>query len=520
MLLAVCAIVYGLFLGTPGFASSEAHRVVPGWTMAQSGDWLRLEMFGTPYLRKPPGAPWAIGAAGAILGYSEWTARLPSALGASLGVLITLGFATRWFGRRAGLAAALAQALTPVMWAGAGWGRSAEIEMLCVLGAQAAALGVMHALVFIPACERRTPGACLRVDRAAALVAIVLGTFLTVIMKGAAAAPVLAAAGLAGLLFGRPRVCDPSPHAGRLRSGLVATAAAALLGGGLAVGLWWRVWTHSHGPGAVTEEGSFLWTRPVGVLTLIPSAWAAALPAGLALLMPIVARRSRGTNGDDRGGCASAVCSALTVAWPLALVIYAVVGVGNPRYALPAIGLLFPVAGFWFAQVWTVGTTRRPLRSSDRLGRALSLGHPAVWPAVLLPGAIISAYLYTHREQAHVTREVGARLAEITAERSDAAARVPAVIVADGVVEARPDVLLYAVRASASDSTRLLDAPVRGRWLKPPMPGHTDFAQGRAVFLLLRDDEPTPPALSGVPPLETFRFGKYRAAVWPAPAAP
>ena len=48
--------------------------MVPGWTMLRTGDWWHVEMFGQAYFRKPPGMPWAIAGASALLGETEFAA--------------------------------------------------------------------------------------------------------------------------------------------------------------------------------------------------------------------------------------------------------------------------------------------------------------------------------------------------------------------------------------------------------------------------------------------------------------
>lgn len=508
LLIGVCVLVYGLWLGTPGFASSEGHRVVPGWTMAQSGDWLRLEMFGTPYLRKPPGTPWAIGFAGRLLGYNEWSARLPSFLAAMLGVLACWAFSLRWFGRTgfgagklgedrfsraAALAAALAQALAPALWP---WGRSAEIEMSCIFGTQLASLGLIHALVFIPLARRSDPIAPLPFDRIAAVTAISLGAFIAVITKGAAGAPVMLAALAVGLYHAGLRAA--------LRRPLWLVALA--VGAGAAALLWWRVWVHSDGPTAVKEDGSFLWEHPLRVLTLLPSAWAAALPASLAFIPAILVgmpARDPGDSPDDQPVLRRRLATSLAAAWLLAVLAYTITGVGNPRYALPAIGLLFPFAGYWIARAWRRFSERTQESQADgtrRLERQLALGHPAAWPAVFLIAAVTVAYLYTHRNEAHVTRHLGESIPLYV--RDFASMNPPVVtIIADGVIEARPETLLYAQQA---------DPTLRVRWIKPATLEAAAAAGESPTYLFLRNDEtPDDERKLLLPSVHTF--GRYVA---------
>ena len=121
LLVAVCCVVYLPGLGATGFSMSEGHRVIPAWEMlddARAGEahWMVPRMFGTAYLRKPPGVMWAIAGSSAVLGETEFAARLPSAVAATLLALAVWGFSTRWLGWPWGLAAGLAHALLPVLW--------------------------------------------------------------------------------------------------------------------------------------------------------------------------------------------------------------------------------------------------------------------------------------------------------------------------------------------------------------------------------------------------------------------
>jgi 4-amino-4-deoxy-L-arabinose transferase-like glycosyltransferase len=48
------------WLGSSGLSQSEGHRAIPGWTMLERGNWIVPHLFEQPYLRKPPGMPWAV----------------------------------------------------------------------------------------------------------------------------------------------------------------------------------------------------------------------------------------------------------------------------------------------------------------------------------------------------------------------------------------------------------------------------------------------------------------------------
>jgi hypothetical protein len=70
---------------------------------AQEGHWLIPHLNGTPYLNKPPLAPWMVAASFKCLGVGQWQARLPVIL-ATLWSAIVVGWLTRRiFGKGKGL---------------------------------------------------------------------------------------------------------------------------------------------------------------------------------------------------------------------------------------------------------------------------------------------------------------------------------------------------------------------------------------------------------------------------------
>src|SRR5262249_19703541 len=143
LVLVVGVLVYWPMLGVPGFGSSEGHRVGPAWEMLRTGDLEHLRLFGVTYLRKPPGMPWAIAASSALLGRTEFAARAVSALASTLMPLLAFWFTGRWLGRPWGLAAGLAQALSPLFIT---LGRTAEIDPLNCLATQLAAFALVSLL--------------------------------------------------------------------------------------------------------------------------------------------------------------------------------------------------------------------------------------------------------------------------------------------------------------------------------------------------------------------------------------
>ena len=73
--------------------------------MLQSGDWITPRLDGIKYFEKPPLHYWATAAAYRLFGVHEWTARLWTALGGALGVLLLIGLGARVYGRSVGLLA-------------------------------------------------------------------------------------------------------------------------------------------------------------------------------------------------------------------------------------------------------------------------------------------------------------------------------------------------------------------------------------------------------------------------------
>ncbi len=73
----------------------------------ETGDWVTARLNGVPYFDKPPGQVWAMALSFALLGTSDWAARVPMALAAM--VLCWLAWRTgRWaFGDAGGLYAGL-----------------------------------------------------------------------------------------------------------------------------------------------------------------------------------------------------------------------------------------------------------------------------------------------------------------------------------------------------------------------------------------------------------------------------
>ncbi|MEZ6242542.1 MAG: glycosyltransferase family 39 protein [Phycisphaerales bacterium] len=471
----VCAAVYWPLLGRGGLAMSEGHRVIPGWEMLDSGDWLTPQMFGEAYVRKPPGMSWAVAVSSMAFGRTEWAARAVSALAATLMALVAWRVGTRWFGSPWGLAAGLAQALMPQMWES---GRSAEIEALDNLGTQVAALAVLEIMMSAP--RARTS------QRLALGVVLAIGLIVMGLAKGPAGAPVIAGAMISGVIVRRRGIVRPELWGG------LALGTLAL------VGVLYAVWRSVEASGLGSPEGlhgTHLW-RPghlLGVITLAPTAWVWALPASLAFLFVWGPDARREVEGDEEGGERLVRARALAYAWLVSLGIYTALGISNARYAAPAAALL-PLGVAYVARgAWRAGAFTDRRRA---IARAMLLGAAWSWVVVLTIGAW--AYIATREASVRATsgREAGLEMARVLAEGIESGQiTTPTTLAADDAIEARPEVLGYARRelARAGHAGELQMAWVVGNWEDlGPKPGGLTLIRldaGSEEYHLIEQDE-------------------------------
>lgn len=464
ILLLVCLLVFWVRLGDGGFHASEAHRVAPAYSMLDSGDWLVPHLFEQPYLRKPPGMPWAIAGMSELLGRTEFAARAVSALASTCMALLAFAFAARWFGPRVALAAGLAQALMPVLWES---GRAAEIEALNHLATQAAALCLLDAIVFARTRKAR--------------LALALGAGIAIagaaLAKGPASAPVLLAVIAAACVVGR----SLRPLTRVL---WVALIPAGVIIGALALAIARAVEQLPLQPVLQSPE-AFLFEagRLLGIAALIPSALLQCMPVALVLLFPW-GPDAKSEVGPDLSHRAYTIARALPVAWLIAVGIFMLAGVSNPRYTLPAAALLPPLASYVALGLGGAFTPRRA-----RIARTLSLTRPWVWPVILILVSGVYIHAVEARRRATSGREAGAALGRELADWARAEHLDEVVVLADHLIEARPEVLL----ALRREATRSGLQNLRVRWvpgLARTRPGDIpDAGEGVPLFLLLREDE-------------------------------
>lgn len=456
LVLVTCAIVYWLFLGSSGFSSTEGHRVIPGWEMLETGDFLVTRMFEQAYLRKPPGMPWAVALSSLVFGQTEFGARAVSATSMTVLALLSMLFAARWFGRPWGVWAGLATALTPLFW---GSGRAAEIEPLNHVATGPAVLILIEVLVAAPMRGQARARPVMVLGGAAAII-------LAALAKGPAGFAAIGAAVVAACVVQR----SLSPLA---RPAIWMMAALPALVLGALFVLIQRAVDQSGQTPVLQGVSEFLWSREklslsgIGNVLLMPlMALLTALPGTLALLF--VWPRSRGSESAANQADAAARAVALTCL--LSLVVLAVLGVHNPRYAMPSL-VFVPVLAGYVARGAAGGFADR----RQRLAAVLLAGRGVPWLALLLVGGTVYVtVLEQHGRRARTSgREPGLVLG----------AHLPdgAVVLADQLIEARPEVLLYARRAAAAQGRA-----VRIRWI----PGLAQQAQlpEPGGFLALRTD--------------------------------
>lgn len=459
IVLIACAAVYWPLLGATGFGSSEGHRVGPAWEMLDTGDWTQLRLFGLTYLRKPPGMPWAIAISSSVLGQTEFAARAVSALASTVMALVALWFTNRWLGRPWGLAGGLAQALTPLF---VSIGRTAEIDALNTLCTQIGAL----ALLSLIAGRARFPNAlgdgATKALLPGAFILFPIGVIMAGVVKGPASLPVLLGIPIAACLQARSvKVLGRVPiWIGLVVAGVVLGAFA-----------WWFA-TRNVDPQAVTQDFSeFTWSfsRLAGTAALLPNSFVAALPTAMALVVLVFQRWEK---PEIRDWANLPFASLLGISWVCSVVLLMVSGSSNPRYAMPAAVLLPPLAAWALRACWRA-------RHSSVLARIGMLGHPVV-PAVALLAFMLTWMQLDIRRPRHTEGRIAG--AAIAAALPDGAE-----VWANDLVEARPDVLLYAELAGRSNGRVISPRWKKSELVAAILPDSTSEG-GRDVFMLLRED--------------------------------
>lgn len=108
VVLVSAAIYIGCIVSPPSLVDDvDSVQVQIAKTMLTSGDWVTARIDGVRYLEKAPLIYWMEAVCYKVLGVSDWVARLPVAVSSVALALLTTGFGTWAFGRRAGFYAGL-----------------------------------------------------------------------------------------------------------------------------------------------------------------------------------------------------------------------------------------------------------------------------------------------------------------------------------------------------------------------------------------------------------------------------
>lgn len=407
LITALVALITLPNLSTFGLSSSEGHRVIPALEMLETNQYLVPHLFDQPYLRKPQLVPWIFAAALSIHPDPDFTPRLVSAFAFLLLCLSSFFFARKWFGPRAALPAGLAAALTPLFWAPA---RSAEIESIHNLLTALGAWITLHLLIT----TNKRP---LLWSFALSLTALLM-----LLTKGPAGFPIFLALILSAALLTRTPKPIFKPTI------LVPIALAALV-----FALHWSR-TLAAAPNAITQSPEAFMFEPgrlTKLLAFIPVALLTALPTTLALLFPWGPdAKSEAEEQDQLPNLHTAKLLALSI--PLALLIMMIAGVSNDRYAQPILAATSPLIG------WLLTTTLHPKR--HLILHILTLGSPKILALVAIILIPINIYQVEPRARSTSGKQPALALA------SDLAASLPPgsyTIVADAMIQARPETLLY-----------------------------------------------------------------------------
>jgi hypothetical protein len=245
-----------------------------------------------------------------------------------------------------------------------------------------------------------------------------------------------------------------------------AVAAAAVLG---ALGAWFA--DVNRDPNAVTQDFSeftWSWSRLLQTGVLIPASMVAAIPTSAALLVLFFHQREARNRERDE---TLPLARLLALAWVLSVACYMIVGVSNPRYAMPAGVLLAPLAAWAIRACWNA-------RRESVLARVAIIGHPLIQAGIMLALGVAWVMHDSNRPRHEAGRVAGA---EIAAHLPDGS-----VVWANDLVEARPDALLYAAEIARREGREVYPRWRKGDMLKLAVPA---AAGGRDAFLLLREDE-------------------------------
>jgi 4-amino-4-deoxy-L-arabinose transferase-like glycosyltransferase len=324
LLVTVCGFLFFYGLGAGELYRNESLRAIVAVGFLRSGNWLVPMLYGEPLFTKPPGMYAAIALVSWPFGaVSEWTARLPSALAASLTVCLIYSYFCRHFGRRAGLIAALILPMN-VMWLDKS--TTAEIDMMQAAWVAGAIVCFLRAL---EAAEEGSPSRAQRYWWNAALVCVaggVLTKWTAPVFFYGTVVPLLWWRGRLRLLLGRYHLVSAVSGAGICLSWI--GAAIACTGWHAFFDTVSREAFQRLGP-SHHEHGRY-WTETL----LYPlKLWATNLPWSAVALLAL--RPGFLQRWDERG---KRVLQAMHCwVWP-SLVFWSLLPQHTPRYTLPLFG--------------------------------------------------------------------------------------------------------------------------------------------------------------------------------------
>lgn len=140
------AIIFLWLAATAGLrrftAPDEGRYAGVALEMLRSGDWLVPRIDGLPFFHKPPLFYWIGAASMSVFGPSEWPARLPSVLGATLAASALLVFARQWADDASAAVATVVLVTMPFFYVGA---QFANLDMLVAGCIAATVLAAAHA---------------------------------------------------------------------------------------------------------------------------------------------------------------------------------------------------------------------------------------------------------------------------------------------------------------------------------------------------------------------------------------
>jgi 4-amino-4-deoxy-L-arabinose transferase-like glycosyltransferase len=139
-----CGFLFFYGLNSGEFYRTEGLRAILGAECLLTGNWVVPTLYGEPLLTKPPGMYAAMALVSWPIGrVTEWSARLPSALAATITVFLFYWYFTRQLGRLGGFIVAM---ILPASFMWLDKASAAEIDMMQVAWVSAAILFFFRAV--------------------------------------------------------------------------------------------------------------------------------------------------------------------------------------------------------------------------------------------------------------------------------------------------------------------------------------------------------------------------------------